>query len=112
MAMNCVGRTARSEGPPLASHATPHGEVAKGSPPPKLLEHPTVAGPELERRLETPTFTLNQPRPAFARSPAKASALLKARVPFPVGDPAHDNYSSCCSPVSRPPITQPPALAG
>jgi len=43
MAIGYVDRAARSEGPSLASHATPHGKVVKGAPPPELLEHPMVA---------------------------------------------------------------------
>jgi len=35
-------------------HATPHGETAGGSPPPRLLEHPMVASPEGCKGLECP----------------------------------------------------------
>jgi hypothetical protein len=54
MTMSSVGRAAWSKGPPLAPHASPHVEVAKGSPSPKLPEHPMVVDSEFCEGLETP----------------------------------------------------------
>lgn len=79
MTMLCVGRAAWSKGPPLAPHATPHDEVAKGSPSPKLPEHPIVADPGALRRAGVSLRSLwGRPRLAFACCPAKGNARTRA----------------------------------
>lgn len=111
MTMNCVGRTAWSKGPPHASRATPHDEVAEGSPSPKLLEHPMVVDSEFAKGWRLPSFPLSRPRPSFARRPAKGNVLMKVGMLSTAEDPAHDDCSLCCSPavghlLRRPPLSR------
>jgi len=107
--MSGVGRTAWSEGPPLASHATPHDEVARGSPPPRLLEHPTVSDPELNAKgWRTPLASSSRSRSPLAQPPAKGTAFARIGMPSAEGDPAHGNYLPCCSPAVGHPLRRSP----
>jgi hypothetical protein len=108
MTMGCVGRTAWSKGPPHASRATPHDEVAESSPSPKLLEHPMVVDSELPKGWRLPPFPLSRPRPSLVRRPAKGNALVKVGMLSAAEDPAHDDCSPCYSPAVGRPSRRPP----
>jgi len=86
-----VSRKIPSEGPPLAPHATPHGEVDKGSPPRWFFEHPMGRWLGGFRRVGVPFDLLSQPRPSFQRRPAKGNAFPKAGMLSVAKDPARDD---------------------
>jgi len=94
---------------PSPRNATPHAEVAKGSPPPRLFEHPMVIGLRVCREAGDSSHAhVSRPRPSPERLPAKGGARAKTGMLSAAGDPARDDYSPRYSPAVGLPLRRLP----
>jgi len=78
--LDCTGRVAPSEGPPLPPPAAAGRRGRRFPSSFEPLEHPFSVVESLNGGLDSPTVLMNRPRPSFRHRPAKGNAFPKAGV--------------------------------